>query len=111
MAKYRVRITRQAAEHLKEIRRYIEQELLSPIAAKHTIQLIKSEIQSLAEMPGRVPLTPEQYWHDQDIHRDGIRNFFIYFWIDEDHKTVQILGVIYAKRDQSRQLEQMDLEE
>ena len=34
MEQYRIRITRQAREHLLEIRRYIEKELLSPMAAK-----------------------------------------------------------------------------
>ena len=37
-------------------------------------------------------------------------NFYIYFWIDEENKKVQIIGVIYVRRDQSRQLDQMKTE-
>ena len=108
MDRYTIRITRQAREHLREIRRYIEKELLAPIAAKNTITAIRKEIESLSVMPGKVHLTPEQPWHDQDVHRDRVKNYYIYFWIDEENKIIQIIGVIYIRREQSRQLEQID---
>ena len=107
---YRIRITRQARDHLREIRRYIEYKLLAPVAAKNTIAAIKVEMQSLTHMPSRIHLTPEQPWHDHGVHRDRVKNYYIYFWIDEENKKVQIIGVIYVRRDQSRQLEQMDTE-
>lgn len=110
MEQYRIRITRQAREHLLEIRRYIEKELLSPIAAKNTITAIKAEIQSLSNMPGRVHLTPEEPWRSSGVRRSRVKNFYIYFWINEEGKTVQIISVIYVKRDQARQLELMDME-
>ncbi len=110
MEEYTIRITRQAREHLREIRRYIEMELLAPIAAKNTIAAIKAEMQSLKKMPDRIHLTPEQPWHDQGVRRDRVKNYYIYYWIDEEQKKVQIIGVIYVKRDQSRQLESMDME-
>ena len=110
MDEYRIRITRQARDHLREIRRYIGMELLAPIAANNTIAAIKAEMQSLKKMPSRIHLTPEQPWHDQGVRRDRVRNYYIYFWIDEENKKVQIIGVIYIRRDQSRQLELMDME-
>ena len=110
MEEYTIRITLQAKGHLREIRRYIEMELLAPIAAKNTIAAIKAEMQSLKKMPARIHLTPEQPWHDQGVRRDRVKNFYIYFWIDEEQKKVQIIGVIYVKRDQSRQLQLIDRE-
>ncbi len=110
MEQYRIRITRQAREHLLEIRRYIEKELLSPMAAKNTIAAIKAEIQSLSNMPGRVHLTPEEPWRSSGVRRTRVKNYYIYFWINEEGKTVQIISVIYVKRDQARQLELMDME-
>ena len=109
MEEYRIRITRQARDHLLKIRNYIEYKLCAPIAAKNTIALIKAEMQSLSHMPGRIHLTPEQPWHDQGVHRDRVKNYHIYFWIDEDNKRVQIIGVVYVHRDQSKQLELMDM--
>ena len=108
MNEYRIKITSQAREQLREIRRYIEKVLLSPTTAANTLAVIKKEMQALSIMPARIHLTPEQPWHDQGIRRDRVKNYYIYFWIDEEKKIVQIIAVIYARRDQSRQLEQMD---
>ena len=58
----------------------------------------------------RIRLTPEQPWSDQGVHRDRVRNYYISFWIDEENLTVQIIGVIYVRRDQSAQLELMGME-
>ena len=38
------------------------------------------------------------------------QKFLVYFWIDEDNMRVQVTAVIYGKRDQLRQLSQMDME-
>ena len=108
MDEYRIRITRQAREHLREIRNYIEHVLFSPIAAKNTITAIKAEIQSLKKLPKRTHLTPEQPWHDLQVHRVRVKNYYIYYWINEEQKIVQITGVIYVKRAQSRQLEALE---
>lgn len=110
MEQYRIRITRQAREHLLEIRRYIEKELLSPMAAKNTIAAIKAEIQSLGNMPNRVHFTPEEPWRSFGVRRTRVKNYYIYFWINEEGRTVQIISVIYVKRDQARQLEKMEME-
>ena len=45
---YTVRITRQAREHLRGIKAYIENELLSLDAAKNTILALKKGIKSLS---------------------------------------------------------------
>lgn len=111
MERYTIRITRQAREHLREIRRYIEKELMAPIAAKNTIAAIKKEMKSLSTMPRRIHLTPEEPWREQGVRRMQVNNYYIYFWIDEKEKKVQIIGVIYVKRDQSRQLELLDIDQ
>lgn len=39
-----------------------------------------------------------------------VKNYYVYFWVDEDNARVQVTGVIYVKRDQAKQLENMDME-
>jgi toxin ParE1/3/4 len=39
-----------------------------------------------------------------------VKNFFVYYRIDDTHKKVYILNVIYARRDQLRALEQMNID-
>lgn len=110
MDKYKVRITRQARDHLREIRRHIQTVLLSPIAAKNTIAALKEEMKYLDTMPERVHLTPEEPWRSQGIRRLQVKNYFVYFWVDDEMKKVQVIGVIYVHREQTRQLELMEME-
>ena len=39
-----------------------------------------------------------------------VKNFLVYFWIDEANEKVQITAVIYSKRDQISQLINMDMQ-
>ena len=107
---YEVRITLQAQAHLREIRDYIAQKLLAPEAAKSTVQRLGTVMASLSQMSKRVPLVEEEPWRSEDIRVRAVRNFLIYFWVNEAKKTVQIIAVIYAKRDQTSVLSQLDLQ-
>ena len=107
---YEVRITLQAQAHLREIRDYIAQKLLAPKAAKNTVQRLGTVMASLSQMPNRVPLIEAEPWHSEGVRVRAVRNFLIYFWVNEAEKTVQIIAVIYAKRDQTSVLSQLDLQ-
>lgn len=110
MKTYTVRITRQAREHLRGIKKYIAEELLAPDAAKNTIAAIKKEIKSLDKMPERIKMTEEEPWRSEGIHRMRVKNYYVYFWIDEENSKVQVTSVIYAARDQAAQLILMQIE-
>lgn len=110
MKNYTVRITRQARELLRGIKKYISEELLAPEAAQNTIAVLKKEIKSLSSMPERIELTEEEPWRSEGIHRMHVKNYYVYFWIDEENSKVQITSVIYVARDQAAQLELMEME-
>lgn len=61
-------------------------------------------------MPERIKLTEEEPWHSKGIHRMRVKNYYVYFWIDEDNSKVQIIAVIYVARNQAAQLELMKIE-
>ena len=107
---YEVRITLQAQAHLREIRDYIAQKLLAPEAAKSTVQRLGTVMASPSQMPTRVPLIEEEPWRSEGVRVRAVRNFLIYFWVNEAEKTVQIIAVIYARRDQTSVLSQLDLQ-
>lgn len=107
---YNVKITSQAEEQIQEIIYYITHELKAPDAALHLLDTLEDSLTSLAQFPQRVTLIDEEPWRTRGIHRLPVRNFLVYFWIDEDKMTVQVTAVIYGKRDQLRQLSQMDVE-
>ena len=107
MDEYKIKVTRQAKEHLALIREYIATELKEPIIAKRILELLKSEMMSLQTMPYRVKLISEQPWCELGFRRIRVKNYYVYFWVDENRKEVQILAVIYVRRDRTKQLEEL----
>ena len=107
---YTIRITRQAREQLRGIKKYIAEVLLAPDAARNTVAAIKKEIKSLDKMSDRIKLTEEEPWRSEGVHRMRVKNYYVYFWIDEENSKVQVTAVIYVARDQAVQLELMEME-
>ncbi len=107
---YLVKITTQAEEQLQEIIKCIASELKAPKSALHLLDEMESAISSLSQFPQRIALTEEEPWHSYAIHKMPLKNFLIYFWIDEENGKIQVTAVIYGKRDQMKQLSQMEME-
>ena len=111
MNEYKVRITRQAKNHLQNIRDYIATNFCEPGTAKKMVQLLRKEIMSLSNMPQRIKVIDEEPWHSYGFRKIKVKNYYVYFWINEEKQQVQIIAVIYVKRDQVKQLEKMILED
>ena len=107
---YTVKITSQAEEQLQEIIFYIANELKSPDTALHFLDILEDSFTSLAHFPQRVALIDDEPWHTKGIHRLPVKNFLVYFWIDEEGLKVQVIAVIYDKREQLYHLSKMDME-
>lgn len=107
--KYTVKLTRQAEEQLHEIVDYIRFTLQAPNTASKMLDTLAEEIYSLDQFPYRAPLTEEEPWHSQGVHRISVKNFLVYFWVDETQKNVQVTGIIYGRRAQRHQLSNLDM--
>lgn len=107
--KYTVKLTRQAEEQLREIVDYIRFTLQEPNTASKMLDTLAEEIYTLDQFPYRAPLTEEEPWHSQGVHRISVKNFLVYFWVDEAQKNVQVTGIIYGRRDQRHQLSNLDM--
>ncbi len=105
---YTVNITPRAEEAVREIARYIAYELLAPTTAIRLVQRIREEILTLDRMPERINLTPEEPWHSQGVRRMLVKNYYVYFWVNEDRDTVEVTDVIYARSDQPSRLLDME---
>ena len=99
---YRVVVTPGAQKHLADIRDYICLDLDSPAASKRMLDYLLSQIRSLAAFPGRVPL--DAAMGELGIHKMTVRNYLIYFWIEEQKRTVHVIAVIYGRMDQLPQI-------
>lgn len=104
---YKVKLTDHAVAQLQEAVIYISKVLQASTVAKHWAARIKKELASLSTMPARYPLTEEDPWHTEGIHKMSVENFLVYYWIDEEKKIVWITAIVYARRDQLRVLREM----
>lgn len=105
---YTVKLTTQAQEQLRDIVNYIRFTLQAPSIAIKMLDTLESAISSLDRLPHRIPLTEEEPWHRQGVHKLVVKNYLVYFWVDETARKVQVIGVTYGRRDQRHQLSSMD---
>ena len=110
MSDYQIIITPDAIDDLTELRNYIADVLLAPDTALNYIRTIRREIGGLARMPARHKRVDPEPWHSRGVRKIIVKNFYVYYRIDEPIGTVYILNVIYAKRDQLKALTRMKLD-
>lgn len=110
MNEYEVRVTRLALEQMKEIVHYISNDLMAPDAADNLLDKMKAEITKLPSFPKKHALIDEEPWRTEGVRKIVVKNFLIYYWVDDENNGVQVTAVIYSRRDQIRQLSNMDME-
>ena len=107
MKHYSVIITPQAFGHLENIGQDIRVSLQAPETARRLIAALRKEMQSLSSMPNSIPLTEEEPWRSEGLHKMPVKNYIIYFWVDEANLAVRVTAVIYGRRDQKQALEEL----
>lgn len=111
MADYQIIITPDAENDLIDLRDYIAEVLLVPETARDYIRTLREGIGKLSYLAGSFAPVEEEPWHTRKIRKYTVKNFIIYYRIDEDAGIVYVLNVVYAKRDQLRALKRMHTEE
>lgn len=106
---YTVKMTSHATQQIWEAVSYISKSLREPEIAKRWTAYLQKEISSLDTMPARNPLTSQEPWHSKGIHKMAVKNFIVYYLIQEDDKIVWVTAVVYGRRDQISALLNMSL--
>ena len=109
--KYQTIILPEAQKDIRDIVQYIARELAAPQAALNLQDEFQREINSLANMPKRIKTVDEQPWKDAGIRKMRVRNYYIYFLVDDNEMAVKVNAVIYVGRDQSKQMTDRVMEE
>ncbi len=104
---YQVRLTVQAAEQMRQTVLYIAQTLQAPETAKRWADFLHKEIAGLSFMPSRYPLTEEESGRTKGIHKMPVKNFLVYYLIDEENKIVSVTAIIYGRRERLAALADM----
>ena len=96
---YKIRIVKPAQTEIREIYRYITEQLKNPAAARRLISLIDKEIQSLKENPGRFALVSDPYLASKGYRKIVVRNHLVFFIVREKEQVVSVMRVLYGRRD------------
>ena len=106
MAAYRIIMTLDAIDDLTELGDYIANVLYARDTALAYVRAIRKEIAALAEMPAVYKVMDDEPWHSRGLRRFLVKNFYVYYRVEEAAKAVYVLNVIYARRDQLKALAQ-----
>lgn len=93
-----------ARQDLRNIYEYIAYNLLAPETASKQTERIMKSIRSLEEMPKRYRLYDNEPWHSQGIRFFPVDNYLVFYLPDEEESTVNIVRIMYGRRDINKQL-------
>jgi plasmid stabilization system protein ParE len=89
---------------MREIYRYIADELQNPVAAARRVELIDAAIRTLEKDPARFPLVRDDYLAAKGYRMVVVKNHLVFFIVREDVEFVSVMRVIYGRRDWMRLL-------
>ena len=107
--KYIVELTALAQQQILQLAQYIIDKYQEPETADRVVDTLETEITKLDTMPERVVLVEPEPWHSKGVHKYIIGNYIAYFIIVEPEHIVRVTAVVLDRRNQKRQLKQMEI--
>ena len=93
---YQVEFLPSAQADMVEIVRYISQELFNPIAA----EVLAEDFVKAADSLSAFPYAHEAYFPIRPLKHEyckvSVKNYLMFFWVEEEKKTITVARVIYA---------------
>ena len=110
--KYKVMYTAGAKKDLRNIFRYISEELLAPENAAGQTERIMTAIRKLDTMldtmPNRNRLYEEESWHSRGLRFFPVDNYLVFYKTDDETEAVYVVRIMYGGRDVHKQLSQTE---
>ena len=102
--KYKVMYTAGAKRDLRNIFRYISEELLAPENAARQTDRIMAAIRKLDTMPNRNRLYDEEPWHSRGLRFFPVDNYLLFYKTNDENEIVYIVRIMYRGRDVRKHL-------
>jgi plasmid stabilization system protein ParE len=96
---YSLNITDIAEEDILETVRYITNVLKNPVAANSLLDEIERYEKILEDTPGIYPFVHDEYLAGKGLKYVIIKNFILFYAINERDKIVNIVRFLYGRRD------------
>ena len=95
---YRVDIAESAERDIADILDVVAFAYGDPVGASRLAGRIFEQIESLAEMPARYPISRNPVLAALGCHQFAVENFNIVYLIDEPAQAVRVVAVAYNRR-------------
>ena len=102
--KYKVMYTAGAKRDLRNIFRYISEELLAPENAAGQTDRIMAAIRKLDTMPNRNRLYEGEPWHSRGLRFFPVDNYLVFYKTNDEAEIVYIVRIMYRGQDVHKQL-------
>lgn len=99
MEKYRILFSEEAMEDIKSITWYINEISESKELAKKYHEELVSDILGLELMPNRFELVKVKFIEQNNIRKLVHKNYLVFYYVNDDEKTVNVVSVINGLRD------------
>ena len=104
MKKYIVEMSETAEQDLENIISYLKYDLAGDIIADKYKLLFKQELKKLADVAGSMPVLEENLTGHKNIRKINVRNYIIFYIIDEDMDKVFVVRIGHAFMDWEKYL-------
>ena len=99
---YKVVYLPTARRQLEDVVMYIAVDLYAPDSAMNFADEVDEAVQKLKEMPYRFPLYHTLYAMKHEIRFFPVKNYNVYYVINEETKTVEIWRILHQLQKQER---------
>lgn len=99
MASYKIAVSESAENDLHDIVRHISAKLFAPITALKMMDAIEESIGGLTDMPQKCPFVRDERLAAMGYRKLLVKNYVVFFTIDEQAKVVDVERILYARRD------------
>ena len=104
MKKYIVEMSETAEQDLENIISYLKYDLSGDIIADKYKLLFKQELKKLADVARSMPVLEENLTGHKNIRKINVRNYIIFYTIDEDINKVFVVRIGHAFMDWEKYL-------
>jgi len=105
---WHVEITEDAEQDVDEIYQYIAVSLQEPGIAWKQTERIRDKIAQLCYMPERNSIVQHEPWKSREMRRVNVDNYAVFYMLDSMSSTVSVIRILYARRDLSSIIWQVD---
>lgn len=98
MSKYKVLLTPEFQQEIRDIHSYIANTLLVPETAAKQVVRIMDVVKSLDEMPERYSLYEKEPWRSRGLRKVVIDNYVVFYYVNKKVNEVAVFHVFYGGR-------------